>query len=404
MLITCKEMHKYMAKSGAKRAANGSGCISKRIMNGNEYFVARYTVGTDPGSGKQKQKYIYGKNEGEVRKKLTAALHQLDTHTYIEPSRLTVGAWLDEWLTTYKCDLTEGTRAKYNADISVNIKPYIGSVKLQALNAHQIQKMLNDLKNNHARKTLLCVKSVLHAALQQAFIIGLIPSNPCAKVVVPKGGNAKREISPLTQSQIDKFLAECRGSEYEILFKVALFTGMREGEIMGLQWRNIDFENGVILIDHQLKRTKSAVYYLDETKTHEIRKIKPAPAVMKLLKQQKKIQAERRLRAGDLWNDGGFHDLVFTNEFGQHYGKNTLLHNVQKMANRIGVKSFRFHDLRHTFAVASILAGDDIYTISKTLGHSNVKITLDTYSHYTDDLRNKASLNMEAFMQGLANL
>ena len=336
-----------MAKSGAKRAANGSGSISKRTLNGSEYYVARYTVGTDLGTGKQKQKYIYGKSEGEVRKKLTAALHQLDTNTYCEPSKMTVGAWLDEWMQTYKSDLTEGTRTKYSADIRSNIKPYIGSVKLQVLNAHQIQKMMNELKTNHARKSLVCIKSTLHAALQQAYINGFISSNPCDKVVVPKGGNAKKEINPLTASQIDNFLSVIRGSEYELLFKVALFTGMREGEIMGLQWRNIDFDNGVIIIDHQLKRTKNAEYYLDETKTHEIRKIKPAPAVMKLLAQQKKIQAERRLRAGELWNEGNFPGLVFTNEFGKHYGKNTMLHNVQKLAEKIGVKGFRFHDLRH---------------------------------------------------------
>ncbi|MBR4359003.1 MAG: site-specific integrase [Clostridia bacterium] len=390
-----------MPKKSNSRASQGSGTIRQR-KDGT--WEARYTLGRDPGTGKQIQKSIYGKTEAEVRKKLTSTLHQIDDGMYIEPIKMTVGQWLDEWLLTYKADLTEGTRTKYRADIETNIKPYLGSVKLQALNAHQIQKMLNGLKTNHSRKSLVCVKSVLHTALQQAFINGFIAYNPCDKVTVPKGENAKKEINPLTQKQIDDFLAACRGSEYENLFRVALFTGMREGEIMGLQWRNIDFENGVITIDHQLKRTKSAEYYFDETKTHEIRKIKPAPAVMKILSQQKKLQAERRLRAGDLWNEGDFPGLVFTNEFGKHYGKNTMLHNVQKLAERIGVHGFRFHDLRHTFAVSSILAGDDIYTISKTLGHSNIKITLDTYSHYTDDLRNKASLNMEAFMQGLANL
>ena len=390
-----------MPRKSTTRAAKGAGTIRKR-KDGT--YEARYTVGRDPGTGKQVQKSIYGKTESEVRKKLTAVTNALDENRYIEPSRMSISQWLDEWMETYKGDLTEGTRAKYDADIRVNIKPYIGNVKLQALDAHQIQKMINALKVNHARKSLVCVKSVLHAALQQAYINGYISTNPADKVVIPKGGNAKKEINPLTQKQIDDFLAVIRGSEYEMLFKVALFTGLREGEIMGLQWRNIDFDNGTIIIDHQLKRTKNAQYYFDETKTHEIRKIKPAPAVMKLLAQQKKLQAERRLRAGNLWDEGEFPDLVFTNEYGKHYGKNTMLHNVQKLAEKIGVHGFRFHDLRHTFAVSSILAGDDIYTISKTLGHSNIKITLDTYSHYTDDLRNKASLNMESFMQGLANL
>lgn len=393
-----------MAKAGAKRAANGAGSIKKRIINGNEYFVARYTLGTDPGTGRQRQKYIYAKSEGEVRKKLTAALHQLDTNSYIEPSKLTVGDWLDEWMLTYQVDAAEGTRSKYQTDILVSIKPHIGKVKLQALDAHQIQKMINSLKVNHARKSLVCVKSVLHAALQQAYINGYIAVNPADKVVIPKGGNAKKEINPLTQKQIDDFLAVIRGSEYEMLFRVALFTGMREGEVMGLQWDNIDFDNGIITIDHQLKRTKNAEYYLDETKTHEIRKIKPAASVMKLLAQQKKIQAERRLRAGELWCEGKFPGLVFTNEYGKHYGKNTVYHNVQKLAAKIGANGFRFHDLRHTFAVSYLVAGGDIYSLSKVLGHSNIKITCDLYLHFTEDLRDQASSNMESLMQGLANL
>lgn len=385
-----------MAKRG-----NGEGTIRKRKEN---LWEGRFTIGIDPGSGKQIQKSVYASTQAEVRRKMTAIRSSLDEHRYIDTSRVTVSQWLDEWLTTYKKDLTEGTRSKYEADIRCNIKPHLGAIRLQDLNAHTIQKMLNALAENHSRKSLSCVKATLHAALQQAYVNELIATNPADKVTIPKAGNDKREINPLTQNQIDNFLAIIRGSEYEAIFKTALFTGMRQGEVMGLQWRNIDFENGTIIIDHQLKRTKTADYYFDETKTHEKRKIKPAPAVMKLLAQHKKFQAERRLRAGKDWNDGGFPDLVFTNEFGQHYGKNTLLHNVQKQAEKIGVHGFRFHDLRHTFAVMSILAGDDIYTVSKTLGHSSIKITLDVYSHYTDDLRNKASVNMETFMQKLANL
>lgn len=383
------------------RNAQGSGTI--RRYNDN-LWQARITVGRDPGTGKQKQKSIYGKTQAEVRKKMTAALADLDKGIYIEPQKMTVRQWLTEWMETYNSDLVENTRSKYESDIRVNILPNIGNVQLQALKAHHIQKMLNSLAPNHARKTLVCIKGVLSTALHQAYVNGLIHSNPCDKVTIPKGGNEKREIRPMTQAEINAFLPIIKGSAYEDIIKIALFTGMREGEISGLQWKNIDFEAGTITIDHQLKRTKKGVYYFDETKTHMIRKIKPANTVMKILAQHKKTQAAQQLAAGNLWNEAPFSDLVFTNEFGKHNGANTLLHNVQKLAAKIGVDGFTFHDLRHTFAVTSLLAGDDIYTISKTLGHSSIKITLDTYSHYTDDLRNKASVNMETFMRGLSNL
>ena len=242
------------------------------------------------------------------------------------------------------------------------------------------------------------------ALTRHTYIDGVIASNPCDKVKIPKAGKVKREIRPLVQSEINSFLSVIKDNPYETIFKVALFTGFRLGEITGLQWHNIDFETGTITVDHQLKRRKDATYYFDETKTHMIRKIKPAPSVIKLLAQHKKTQAAQRLAAGNLWNESSFSDLVFTNELGKFYGANTLLHNVQRLAAKIGVEGFTFHDLRHTFAVTSILAGDDIYTISKTLGHSSIKVTLDTYSHYTDDLRNKASMNMETLLQGLSGL
>lgn len=388
-----------MAKGGSKRCANGLGSIRQRP---NGRWEARYTLGKDPGTGKQIQKSIYGESEDEVRKKLTAATAAIDQGTYIEPSKVSVGEWLDEWIIVYKSDLTEGARSKYTSDIKNNIKPYIGSIKLQTLNPHQIQKMLNALKAKHAKKSLMCIKGTLHAALQQAYYNGMIASNPADKVTVPKGGIAKRDINPLTQGQVDVFLKCIKGSEYEFVFKAALFTGMREGELMGLCWSDIDFENGTITIDHQMKRGNGGRYYLDETKTHSVRVISPGASVMKMLKDYKKIQSERILRAGNLWDDKEFPGLVFTNAFGKFYGKNTLLHNVSKAAEKAGVKKFRFHDLRHTFATLWLANGGDLFTLSKVLGHSTIRLTSDTYSHYTEDIRGRASQQMEAYMQKLA--
>ena len=385
-----------------KRAAQGSGTIRQR-SNGS--WEARFTVGRDPGSGRQIQKSVYGKTQKEVRQKMTAALADIDKGTYNSPVKMMVGQWLDEWLNTYKTNVTDSTRHKYETDIRVNIKPYIGCIQLQALTNHDIRKLLNSLASDHSKKSLSCIKGVLHAALEQAYVNGYIVCNPVDKVKeLPKAGNAKRTITPLTAKQIDDFLAVIKGSPYEMIFKVTLFTGLRLGEVSGLQWKNISFTDGTITIDHQMKRSKDGVYYFDETKTHLCRKIKPAPAVIGLLKAQKKIQAEKKLKVGSLWNEEPFSDLVFTNDFGKYYGANTLLHNVQRSAEKIGVTGFTFHDLRHTFAVSALLAGDDIYSISKMLGHSDIKITLNTYSHFTDDLRNKASANMETFIQALSNL
>ena len=194
------------------------------------------------------------------------------------------------------------------------------------------------------------------------------------------------------------FLTAIRGSEYEPILKVDLFTGMRQGEIMGLTWDRVDFEAGTILIDRQMiydRENKS--YKLTSTKTDKPRKLKPAPFVMDILKECRRQQIADKLKAGKMWNDRGFPGLVFTNHFGGHFSKTTLTHNVTSTGKKIGVDGLRFHDLRHTYAVASIRAGDDIKTISSNLGHSTISITLDIYAHYTEDMQNDSAARMEAY-------
>jgi integrase len=126
--------------------------------------------------------------------------------------------------------------------------------------------------------------------------------------------------------------------------------------------------------------------------------------VMKMLQEQKKLQAERKIAAGSLWDDKGVPGLVFTNPFGGHYVHNTVTHNITRSGARIGVEGLRFHDLRHTYAVASLRAGDDVKTVQSNLGHVTAAFTLDRYAHYTTDMRKDSAARMEAFMSGLEGL
>lgn len=169
----------------------------------------------------------------------------------------------------------------------------------------------------------------------------------------------------------------------------------------------VDFEQGTILIDRQMILDRHThAYMLAPTKTDTSRKIKPAVSVMRLLALHKKQQLQQRLLAGQLWNEGAFagKGLVFTNAFGAHLCPNTLTHNVRKIGERIGVQGLRFHDLRHTYAVLALLAGDDLKTVSASLGHSTITITADIYMSYTDDMKNDSSARMEALIGGIANL
>ena len=386
-----------------KRNAQGAGTIRQRS---DGRWEARFTVGRHPGTGKQIQKSIYGKTQSEVRKKLTAAVSAVDMGAYTEPSKMTVGQWLDIWVKDYTGGIKDETKTQYEQICRVHLKPNFGNVKLLALKPHHIQAMYNTLVREKGKspKTVKNINGVLHKALQQAILLNYIPVNPCNAVQLPKV--EKHEMTVLSENQIDSFLKEIKGTEYEDIFIVDLFTGMRQGEIMGLTWDRIDFEEGTILIDRQLihERKRDGLYKFAPTKTDKARKIKPANFVIQILKERRKKQLQDKLIAGDMWDDGGIPNLVFTNHFGLHYGKATLTHHITSLGKKIGAEGLRFHDLRHTYAVSSIRAGDDIKTISSNLGHTTVAMTLDIYAHFTTDMMNDSSDRMEAYSKRFINL
>lgn len=186
-------------------------------------------------------------------------------------------------------------------------------------------------------------------------------------------------------------------------FTVTLFTGMREGEVLGLMWSCVDFEKGTILIDKQLQQEKKrgGQYVFAPLKNDKARTITPAPWVMDLLKHHRAQQAELRLRAGPMWEDSG---LVFTNELGHHLARCTLVNAFKAVVTSIGRPDARFHDLRHSYAVAAIRSGDDIKTVQGNLGHATAAFTLDVYGHVTDQMKRESAARMESYIKDVLNL
>ena len=184
---------------------------------------------------------------------------------------------------------------------------------------------------------------------------------------------------------------------------MTLFTGMREGEVLGLMWSCVDFEKGTILIDKQLQQEKKrgGQYVFAPLKNDKARTITPAPWVMDLLKHHRAQQAELRLRAGPMWEDSG---IVFTNELGHHLARCTLVNAFKAVVTSIGRPDARFHDLRHSYAVAAIRSGDDIKTVQGNLGHATAAFTLDVYGHVTDQMKRESAARMESYIKDVLNL
>lgn len=400
-----------MTKKANNRAAQGAGSIRKKtvIRNGQEYtyWEARVTVGRDPGTGKQLRRSFSGKTQREVREKMQAAAVAVNDGTYKDPSKLTVGDWLDIREKEYLGDVKPFTVASYKGQIKNHIKPALGAVRLEELAPHTIQSFYNALGKPQGNKPGLSPKSIknvhgiLHKALQQAVENQYIRFNPADVCKLPRV--ERKELQPLDELQIPLFLNAIKGHEFEALYTVTLFTGMREGEALGLRWSCVNFKDGTITIDKQLQqeKKKNGQYVFASLKNGKSRVITPAPWVMDYLNAHRVKQAEARLKAGPVWENSG---LVFTDDVGHHLTISTVYKNFKKIVASIGCPNVRFHDLRHSYAVASIRAGDDIKTVQGNLGHATAAFTLDVYGHVTDQMKRASAERMEGFIKDVLGL
>jgi len=384
-----------------KRNAQGGGSIRQR-KDGT--WEARYTTGRNPATGKQVQKSVYGKTQGEVRKKLAKITVDLDMGVYTEPSNISMSAWVDIWLEEYvKNNVKTSTFNLYAKMCNIYIKPHISAVKLVKLNAIAIQKLYNDLhrgigeKTGLAPKTVQNVHGVLHKALQQAVKMGYIRTNPADACVLPR--IVKKDIKPLDNLQIAAFMEAIKGHQFETLYFVTLFTGIRQSEALGLRWQCVDFDNGTILINAQLLLNKSTnEYYLETTKNSKPRLITPTSFVMKSLAEYKTKQEGWRAWVDDAWTES---DYVFTNELGENLKHSTIYKSYKRIVKDIGVPNARYHDLRHSYAVVSLMSGDDVKTVQENLGHHTAAFTLDVYGHVTEDMKRSSAKRMDAFIESV---
>lgn len=390
------------------RNANGSGSIRRREItkpNGKTYifYEARVTVGKDPITGKQKQKSFTGKSKTEVRKKMSEVITQVDSRSYVEPCKQSLESWLDIWLDTYvEGKVKPYTLDSYRSICNTHIKPTLGQIKLCELSPIYIQQFYNALEKTLSAKTVRNVHGVLHRALDRAAILHIIPSNPSDICELPK--LVKRHFDPIEQPDVKRLMDIWHRDRFERIYLVTLFTGMREGEVLGLSWDNIDFEAGTIYICQQLTKTKQVggEYCLAPTKNSQSRLIFVAPTVMGLLRKQRSTQRKWASKAKSGWHNEW--NLVFTNELGRHLTHRTVYKGFKASVRALGMDDIRFHDLRHTFAVASLEAGDSIKTVQQNLGHSSAAFTMNTYAHVSQKMQKRSAVNMEHYISEVSRL
>ena len=319
---------------------------------------------------------------------------------------MTVNEWLDIWLKDYQIGVKDSTAYLYERQAKLYLRPALGNIPLETLKAHTVQRLYNLLSQEHDGQPALSAKSiknihgVLHKALKQAILIGYLRTNPTEACILPR--IIRKEMHPLEEDQVAVFLREVQGHPHEYLYKIALFTGLREGEVLGLGWEHIDFQAGILTVKRQLRREqkKGGGYYFSPPKNNKSRCLTLAPSVIQLFRLQKLEQNSMRMEAGDAWEE---HGLIFTNQTGGYLSYRTVYDCFKRIVRNIGAPATRFHDLRHTFAVASIKSGDDIKTVQENLGHATAAFTLDVYGHVTKQMKQDSAARMEQFIKSVSD-
>ena len=354
---------------GKKKAVgNGSGTVYPRKNKDGK--ITSYLGAYHTPDGKRRT--VSAKTKTECREKLRQAMSDADRGLVFDAGTQTVGQYLDKWLPSIKDTVRQRTWERYEQLVRVHIKPALGAKKLKDLSRTHVKSLYAEKRKSVAARTVQYIHVTLHKALNDAVADNLIPRNGADGIKPAKA--RKKEINPLNPDQAKAFLEAARGDRYEALYVLAVHYGLRQGELLGLKWQDVDLDAGTL----QVRRTMSEARVgriEEETKSGKGRRIDLSQTAINALREHR----ERQLREmGDGYQDQG---LVFTSVTGTPVNSSNLIYRSFKPLLKQTGLDIRFHDLRHTCATIRFMKGQHPKRVSDILGHSSVAITLDIYSH-----------------------
>lgn len=368
---------------------NGEGTVRRR-KDGR--WEARITTGHDL-DGRPIRWSFYGRTRADVVKDMQDALKDVRAGTYVPPSTATLGEWLDVWLREYvRPSVRKTTYAQYESLTRLHVKPALAGHKVRDLQAADIQRLLNDeLATGLSARTVRLLHTVLHASLKQAALEGIVIRNVADYVRKPRG--PQRQMRVLTQDEMTRLLDVAAGDRIGPALITLLGTGLRVGELIALQWSDVDLQEGILRVSRSASRVSRGDGHteivIDEPKTLSGRRTIPLPApVLEAVKEWRRRQAEERLQSGEHWHDTG---LVFTGYLGVMLDRSNIRRSLDRLCRQAGIPHVGIHALRHTFATRMLEAGVPARIVQEMLGHSRVAVTLDIYTHVLPDQKRKAA-------------
>lgn len=367
-------------------------------------LYARITYVDLQGKRRQKAKRVEADDLRKVEETVRLLRNELQDagpNIFVE-GRTPLGTYLDQWLDLTKINRGEKTNADYEMLIRLYINPSLGKLELAKVSKMEIQALYSRmLDRGLSSRTVRYTHAVLSTALKQAVEWEKLKKNPTVGVKLPK--KQHKEMRPLDENEVKLFLAECVKDKNGLIFELALYTGMRPEEYLGLQWKDIDFDKGVLKVQRKMRyNRKGGGWYFGELKTKKSMRIFPLDEMLLIaLRRHKVEQWQMRQDRFEKKQQYERHNLIFASEVGTPLSTRNLQRDSFKpILKRTELPDIRLYDLRHTCATLLLSQGTDIKTVSEWLGHANADETLRTYTHVLPSMKTQAGRNMTQAMRG----
>jgi integrase len=368
--------------------------MANKIRGRNEGSLSQRENGTwraqVSANGQRISKTFKTKAEGQAW--LRSIKNEADQGVDHQAGRVTLMDYLEQWLNTARLSLRLKTAQQYEQVIRKHITPRIGSIPVSELRLVKVEAFYSELLQcGVGVRTVRIVHAVLHRALEKAVRYQLILSNPTHGAALPKESQGEMRI--LEPDQVSQFLIAAKGSRFEALYYLAITTGMRQGELFGLKWTDLQWQSGKLHIQRQVQNVPGVGWAFVEPKTRSGRRtIHLSENVLQVLREHKQSQEILKQFAGEHWQEN---NLIFPSKVGTPFDRSNLRADFNRILDQAGLPRIRFHDLRHTAASILLNQGVPVIVVSRRLGHSKASITLDVYGHLINEMDGEAARVMD---------
>ncbi len=382
------EPERTAARRRRGRRGNGEGSICQRSDGRWAGYVSV------SGGGR---KWFYGHTRAEVVRKLAGGVKSAAEGVPFTDETNTLGRFLSDWIETSKTRIKPSTYESYLSIINVHLIPALGERRIARLTPQMVQALMAEkLEAGLSPRRVAYIRAVLRKALNDAMRWGIASRNVVALVEAPR--SERHEIRPFTAEEAHRFLAQVKGDPLEALYVVAISTGLRQGELLGLQWDDVDLEEGVLHVRNALQRIDGEFQLVSPKSSHSRRTV-PLPAIARTAlathaERTKQGQATSPGSTADGWN------LIFRSSSGKPMNATTISHSFHRHLTAAGLRDQRFHDLRHACASFLLSQGANPRVVMELLGHSQISLTLETYSHVHAGIAKEAAARLDQVFGG----